>query len=68
MTVGENNTTYQICPQCGQQNRSSFHCCHHCGFVFPKASKKLRLPTARAGMIGGAALGLAFGLLLWERN
>jgi ribosomal protein L32 len=66
MTVGEKRLTYQTCPQCGQQNRAAFHCCHHCGYVFPKARKKLKLTGEDMGEIVGALLGLISGLLLWD--
>lgn len=66
MNIGKKRFRYRTCPQCGERNRSSFHCCHHCGYVFPKTSGKLKLTTAEIGMIVGAVFGLVGGLLLWD--
>lgn len=67
MTISKQSLASKACPKCGQQNRASFHCCHYCGYVFPKPRKKLKLSRADIGMIVGAILGLGWGILrLWD--
>jgi len=72
MTEGEKHPLYKTCPQCGEQNRATFHLCQHCGYIFPetyknganeKKSKKSKLKSAEIGLIVGAGLGLFVGLL-----